>query len=131
MITTSANPRRTGPSGKMHSALEKIYPTDEDGEKQGKLKRSDKKQLTNVFIFLGILCTVFLLAILKLKHSPQNTLRALRHTSSFPNHIKQGETTSLPPNSIYRVEVQGELGVPFKLNQFAGMVALVVNVACK
>ena len=131
MIATTANPRRTGPSGKKHSALEKIYPTDEDGEKQGKLNRSDNKQLTNVFIFLGTLCTVFLLAIVKLKHSPQNTLRGLRHTSSFPNHIIQGEATSLPPNSIYRVEVQGELGLPFKLNQFAGMVSLVVNVACK
>jgi hypothetical protein len=105
---------------------------DEDDEKQEKMKRWERKQLTNGVVLLGTLCAVFLVAVFKLKHSPQNTLRALRHKSSaFPNHIQQGEATSLPPNSIYRVEVQGELGLPFKMNQFAGMVSLVVNVACK
>ena len=129
-----ANPRRTRPSGKKHSAdvSEKRCPVDEDDEKQEKMKRWERKQLTNGVVLLGTLCAVFLVAVFKLKHSPQNTLRALRHKSSaFPNHIQQGEATSLPPNSIYRVEVQGELGLPFKMNQFAGMVSLVVNVACK
>lgn len=132
MIATMANPRRKRPSGKKHSDLEKTYPPDEDDEKQGKLKRSDKKRLTIVFVGLGILCTVFLVAVFKLKRFPQNSLRALRQKSSFRNQFQPGEATSLPPNSIYRVEVQGALGsLPFKMNQFAGMVSLVVNVACK
>ena len=37
----------------------------------------------------------------------------------------------LPPNSIYRLSVQDGNDQAFDLNKFAGMVTLVVNVACK
>jgi hypothetical protein len=102
---------------------------EEDGEKQGKLKRFDQQRMTSVFVFLAVLCLVFLAAIVKLKHSRYSP-RSLRHKPASIVQNQHGELTSLPPNSIYRLEIQDGLGSPFTLD-YSGMVSLVVNVASK
>jgi glutathione peroxidase len=104
---------------------------EEDGEKQGKLKRSAEQRMTSVLGFLGILCLVFLVAIVKLKHSPHGP-RALRHKAEAAAlAVHHGEDTTLPPNSIYRLMVEDGTGSPIKLTPYSGMVSLVVNVASK
>jgi hypothetical protein len=104
---------------------------EEDGEKQGKLKKRSAEQRMTVFGFLGVLCLVFLVAIVKLKHSPHGP-RALRHKAEEAALlVHHGEDTTLPPNSIYRLMVEDGTGSPIKLTPYSGMVSLVVNVASK
>mmetsp|Transcript_29166 Transcript_29166/g.44097 ORF Transcript_29166/g.44097 Transcript_29166/m.44097 type:complete len:126 (-) Transcript_29166:505-882(-) len=102
------------------------------GEKEEKLQRSHQQRTSIVFSFLGVLAFFFLVAIVKIKHSPYgpNALRSHRKqqqdsVSSHNNNIM------LPPNSIYRLSVEDGQGSPLSLEKFAGMVSLVVNVACK
>lgn len=118
-----------GISEKVPSPLASLV--DDDGEKQGKLKKSAQQRLTSVFGFLGFLSFIFLVAIVKLKHSPHSP-RTLRHRAEEEAIlVHHGEDTTLPPNSLYRLMVEDGKGSPIKLTQFSGMVSLVVNVASK
>jgi hypothetical protein len=76
-------------------------------------------------LFLGILSVVFLVAIVKLHHTPHK--RSMRH--GFNKNIVETQMTHLPPNSIYRLSVENSSGKQESLAQYAGMVSLVVNVA--
>lgn len=104
-----------------------------DGEKQDKLRRKEQQRMNSVFGFLGILCLVFVVAIVKLKHSPHSPSRALRHKiEAFGQaHHQPRQSTALPPHSIYRLDTQDGRGLTHKLDQYSGMVSLVVNVASK
>lgn len=105
-----------------------------DGEKQEKLRRKEQQRMNSVFGFLGVLCLVFVVAIVKLKHSPYSSPpRALRHKiEAFGQaHHQPLQSTALPPHSIYRLETQDGRGLTHKLDQYSGLVSLVVNVASK
>lgn len=97
----------------------------EDNEKAGKLRQRDQNRAVHVMLFLAIMSVIFLVAIVKLHHTPNK--RSMRH--GFNNNIVQSQKTHLPPNSIYRLSVENSSGKQESLEQYAGMVSLVVNVA--
>ena len=97
----------------------------EDDEKAGKLRQRDQNRAVQVMLFLGILSVIFLVAIVKLHHTPNK--RSMRH--GFNKNVVQSQKTPLPPNSIYRLSVENSSGKQESLEQFVGMVSLVVNVA--
>jgi len=116
--------RRSSQRSNMATHVESI-----SGEKEEKLERSNKQRLSFVFSFLGTLAFLFLVSFVKMKHSPYgpNAVRSRREQKG----LSQNSNMVLPPNSIYRLTVQDSRGSPLSLERFAGMVSLVVNVACK
>jgi hypothetical protein len=99
-------------------------PSIEDDEKAGKLRQRDQNRAMQVVLFLGILSLIFLVAIVKLHHTPHK--RSMRHGYKA---TMETQKTFLPPNSIYRLSAENGSGTPTSLVQYAGMVSLVVNVA--
>jgi len=101
------------------------------GEKEEKLKDRESKRIMKVFLFLGALSLIFVVAIVKMRHS-KYTPRSLRVQENIHSKTEKGshrETTFLPPNSIYRLKVKDYHGALTSLEKYAGMVSLVVNVA--
>lgn len=106
-------------------------------EKAGKLRQRDESRLMRVFLFLGMLCFVFLVAIVKLHHIPSQkkyrsvSVRRRKDEKQVKQQQQQHDSNllTLPLNSIYRLEVENNQGQQESLSQYAGMVSLVVNVA--
>lgn len=131
--------QRKGQSGEKSSNRE-------DGEKVGKIRRQQESRLLSALAFLAILCFTFLVAIVKLRHNTQTSPRSSSHsslsqlrsrkTSDIDNSIElqppshQHDNLLLPPHSIYKLSVPDANGNPTSLEKFAGMVTLIVNVAC-
>ena len=126
-----------------------VYSNREDGEKVGKIRRQQESRLLSALALLAILCFTFLVAIVKLRHNTQTSPRSSSHSHSAslsqlrsrktsdidgsievqpPSH--QHDNLLLPPHSIYKLLVPDANGNPTSLEKFAGMVTLIVNVAC-
>lgn len=108
----------------------------DDGEKEGKLKNMESQRMKNVFIFLGALCLVFVLAVVSLNpsgslYSPTFLRQKDEKSSSGSNKHHRRTTTFLPPNSIYRLSAEDGKGKMTSLEKYAGKVSLIVNVASK
>jgi hypothetical protein len=99
-------------------------PSIEDDEKGNKLRKRDQNRATQVAVFLGILSLIFLVATVKLHHTPHK--RSVRLGTKV---TMETQKTHLPPNSIYRLSAKNGSGTQTPLEQYAGMVSLVVNVA--
>lgn len=95
---------------------------DED-EKGAKLRRRARAQFMNALLCAGFLLTVVSVLTVKLHHSPK--------TRGGVRSAAVAALSQLPPNSIYRLSVVDANGAMQSLAQYAGMVTLVVNTACK
>jgi uncharacterized membrane protein len=111
---------------------ENLFAARADDEKEVKVRQHQESRLVRVVFFFGMLCFVFIVAIVKLNHSPSNKY----HSASIRRRQKQtlvrqqpDANVLLPLNSIYRLFVQDNQGQEVSLEQYAGMVSLVVNVA--
>lgn len=121
--TGGAREDSSPPSSNKHNDLD---------EKTQKLQKRNESRLVRVFLFLGMLCFIFLVAIVKLHHTPDH--KKYRSASVRRRHQDQQQqqdhdASLLPLNSIYRLEVENNTGKQESLAQYAGMVSLVVNVA--
>lgn len=102
---------------------------DEDEAKGRKFEREQAKRSSILVMCFGLFGIMFLAAIIKVKHGvTKYTPRSLRQVDKkiqkdFP------PSSFLPPNSIYRLSVEGGNGQRISLEKFVGMVTLVVNVA--
>jgi glutathione peroxidase len=109
------------------------------GEKGGKIRRQQKSQFQNALLFLGIMSLIFLVTIVKLRHGTKTHNSLLRSRVLNKQGIgsldldlvpPQHGSTFLPPNSIYKLSVEDATGQEVSLEKYAGIVTLVVNVAC-
>lgn len=96
-----------------------------DDEKAGKLRQRESSRVTKVFVFLGLLCLIFLVAIVKLHHTRRHGVNVRRRQAKQASK----HTNLLPLTSIYRLSVEDKDGQQTSLDPYAGMVSLVVNVA--
>jgi hypothetical protein len=111
---------------------------DSYGEKGGKIRRRQKSQFQNACLFLGIMSLISLVSIVKLRHSGKHNSslrsRALNKQGIQSHDLQlippQHGSTFLPPNSIYKLSVEDATGKEVSLEKYAGIVTLVVNVAC-
>ena len=94
----------------------------DDDEKGGKVRQREESRTFQVFVFLGLLSLVFLVAIVKLRHSPHRLSVRRRQKRQEPHNL-------LALHSIYRESVEDKNGQLVSLEHYAGMVSLVVNVA--
>jgi len=102
-------------------------PTFNDDEKAGKLRQRQESRVVKAFFFLGLLVLVFLVAIVKLHHTPKYRSVGVRRRHS--QEAVAQKHNLLPLQSIYRLSVENKDGQQESLEQYAGMVSLVVNVA--
>lgn len=108
------------------------------GEKGGKIRRRQKSKLQNGLLFLGIMSLIILVAMVKLRHNEKHNSslrsRALNKRGMESHDLglvpPQHGSTFLPPNSIYKLSVEDATGQEVSLEKYAGIVTLVVNVAC-
>jgi hypothetical protein len=119
------------------------------GEKGGKIRRQERSQLLNGLVFLGIMSVVFLVAIVKSRHNRNSPFSNRLRSSSGDRRLPRGEVSEggtaahqleivppdhnqmfLPPHSIYKLSIADATDQLISLEKFAGLVTLVVNVAC-
>lgn len=134
-----------------HRAVVEISNNDAS-EKDAKIRRSKAKRTKAIVTSFGVLALFFLSVFVKMKHNkyshPLRGLRRVREYEKWPTdsdslisnndtlarkvlHQHSAVTTSLPLNSIYRLSTIDSSGEVVSLLKYAGMVSLVVNVACK
>jgi hypothetical protein len=111
------------------------------GEKGTKMQRQQESRTQNALVFLGIMSLLFIAGMVKLRHNPSvsksHKLGSLRsNTIPHKESLALEEVTRgtnalfIPPHSIYSLSVSDYTGNMVSLNQFHGMVTLIVNVAC-
>jgi len=120
-----------------------VHPDNDPSEKVGKIRRSKAKQAKIVMAFIGVVILMVVSVVVKMKHNKYSDPRGLRRVREYEGERRDSGTellnqnggvaasTSLPPNSIYRLSVKDSNGAVVSLAKYAGMVTLVVNVACK
>mmetsp|Transcript_8206 Transcript_8206/g.11844 ORF Transcript_8206/g.11844 Transcript_8206/m.11844 type:complete len:140 (-) Transcript_8206:590-1009(-) len=118
-------------------------PESDPSEKAGKIRQSKARQAKIVMGFIGVVILVIVSVVVKIKHNKYRDTRGLRRVREYEEErvdsgidiMNQNSAaiggTSLPPNSIYRLSVTDSDGAIVSLAKYAGMVTLVVNVACK
>ena len=112
---------------------------DDHDEKGGKLRRARRDRRDRVVRnALAAVTVVFFIAFLQLHHSQQRTLPGNNQRVKFKqegheqhSHRRGVQEPQLPALSIYRLDVENQLGNMTSLGKYAGMVTLVVNTACK
>ena len=116
---------------------------DEDGEKGGKIRKEKHSKFQSIIVCLVLLCILTLIVMVKFRHVDKMT-SSLRKRAHNRKHVHYSSETAessqvrlqhqdgvfLPPNSIYSMSVEDLDGQMTSLQKFAGMVTLVVNVAC-
>ncbi len=116
------------------------FPTDsssaDDGEKGAKLLR--EKETRNKRLILTFLLSMVAIAVTLTAASVSSvdTFPRLRYRQGAGFHepgleARRVEADSLPPDSIYNLEVEDNQGHMVSLRQYAGNITLVVNTACK
>lgn len=137
--------RRT-PQGVGSTGSSTSLDSSDASEKDGKIRRQERSQLLNGLVFLGIMSVVFLVAIVKSRHNQNSPLsNRLRSTGArrHPHEVLDGAAAQqleivpphnnqlfLPPHSIYKLSIPDANDQLVLLEKFAGLVTLVVNVAC-
>ena len=73
---------------------------DDSNEKAGKLRQRHESRLVRVVFFLGILSFIFVVAIVKLNHSPRNKYRSssIRRRQK-QNSLQQQQTRCTAPST--------------------------------
>jgi hypothetical protein len=110
---------------------------EDDNEKGIKVRRQARARAKNALACLGLMTTCFLVIIFQLSKSPGKVMKGKlrRARQELEHETAKLESfdleTPLPPNSIYRLSVNDELGEPWSLGDYAGKVTLIVNTACK
>jgi hypothetical protein len=110
----------------------------EDGEKGSKIRRRQHSQFHRILLFLGLGLMLSLVVMVKFRHKNKYTPSKLRSSSRSLNQRESHESSVelmdagsfLPPNSIYKLSVEDNLGKMLSLEKYHGMVTLIVNVAC-
>jgi hypothetical protein len=114
-----------------------LEPPTEDDDKGGKLRRRKQSQARSCVAFLAILSFLILVLMVKMNHTQKyissklRRHRAAQHDASL--EVKgAGETVDsfLPPDSIYKLSLPDMAGNLVSLENYRGMVTLIVNVAC-
>lgn len=108
-----------------------------DDEKGAKITNQKVQRAKSTVLFLGFVCLIGMVALYSFKDSTdfhpfsEGYLRArgLKKKDSSTSLLQYD--SELPQNSIYRVSVKGAEGDLVDLDQFSGMVSLVVNTACR
>jgi hypothetical protein len=108
---------------------------DEKDEKGAKITSQKMERTKNTLLFLAVLFVVGVGALIfdSTDFNPsfkEGYLRARGLKKKDSASLLQYDS-ELPHNSIYRVSVKGADGDQVPLEQFAGMVSLVVNTACR
>ena len=108
---------------------------EEDGEKDGKIQRRQRQQtqLKMILAALGIFGLFALVVTVKLKHQKYSppTLRSRRQKEKESHDLELIDPGHfVPPDSIYKLSIEDINGKMVSLEQFHGMVTLIVNVAC-
>jgi hypothetical protein len=105
--------------------------TEDEDSKVGKVQTAEQRRTTFVLGLLGFLCFLFLIGMVKLNHnrSYRGPYSLRRQQEEKSNQQQANAALFLPPQSIYRVSVENGEGEMTSLEQFAGKVSLVVNVA--
>jgi len=117
-----------------------------DNEKGSKMKRQKESQTKAIFFCLSILAFLGLVAKVEVNHLHKFTGKRLRrHSHSTEKHEHHHSTKRqteenpikaqialdfVPPNSLYKLEVEDIHGKMIDFSKFRGMVTLIVNVAC-
>jgi len=123
--------RRKGPSGTSHQSVD-------DNEKGGKVKRQSQEKTKSTIL---VLVVFLILGFCALKVFPDSTdfdplgpggLRSkarslLKRRGTGESLLKH--PSLLPPDSVYNLKVDDCEGNKVDLEQFAGSVSLIVNVA--
>ena len=99
---------------------------------------SEKKESGNrirIILMVGALCSIIVFAMLQFrgqtKASSSLRSRGIQQMDvDFPSWNVPHGGIMIPPNSIYRLSVEDANGKMVSLQRFAGLVTLVVNVAC-
>ena len=107
-------------------------------EKGAKISSQKMAQTKNTLLFLAVFCLIGMGALYTFQDSTdfhpfsEGYLRArgLRKKSDDKSLTMQ-YASDIPQNSIYHVSVKGADGGDISLEQYSGMVSLVVNTACK
>ena len=111
----------------------------DDDEKAAKLIRRARAKYMNMLLATGLVLTVLSVMMVKVHHSPKLMMRG-RHPNSRSTELQQQQPMGgaslrdvalLPPDSIYRREVENAQGKFTSLLEYAGKVTLVVNTACQ
>uniref|UniRef100_A0A7S0L114 Uncharacterized protein n=1 Tax=Asterionellopsis glacialis TaxID=33640 RepID=A0A7S0L114_9STRA len=122
---------------------EAVHSDNDPSEKVGKIRRSKAKQAKILMGFIGVVILMIVSVVVKMKHNKYSDPRGLRRVREYEEERRDpgieimnpkggaAASTSLPPNSIYRLSVSDSNGAMVSLAKYAGMVTLVVNVACK
>ena len=132
MSTPKSGPMQRKPSTPNSG---KTTPQSRDDEgKHRKVQRQQESRTKNALVFLGIMCVVFLTAMVKLRHNHDmpkslSSLRSHKRHNSLAAE-QQHAIPFIPPSSIYSLSVEDITGKMVSLNRFHGMVTLIVNVAC-
>jgi hypothetical protein len=140
--------RRT-PQGGGNTGSATSLDSGDAGEKGGKIRRQERSQLLNGLVFLGIMSVVFLVAIVKSRHNRNSPFSNRLRSSGdrrLPREVSEGGGNAgqqqleimppdnnqlfLPPHSIYKLSIPDATDQLISLEKFAGLVTLVVNVAC-
>ena len=108
---------------------------DDDNEKGNKIMRQDVARTKSTVLFVGFMCFLAAGALLVFQDSTDfdvfrgdgkyslRRMRGLKKAGEVKRH------TLLPPDSIYHLQAKDCDGNSIDLEQFAGSVSLVVNVA--
>ena len=114
----------------------------EDDDKGGKLRRKRAAQARSLVVLVGFVGFIFLVSIVKMNHHnrymPSSSRLRLRKQQTEDKALELQSASSrqmaesfLPPDSIYRLSVQDMQGSIVSLEQYHGLVTMIVNVACK
>lgn len=108
----------------------------DDGEKGAKLRRESASRNKKVIMSLLLSVIAIIVTITATSISTVDSIPKLRYRPNAGFHepgleARRIEPDSLPPNSIYRLEVEDQHGKLVSLRQYAGNITLVVNTACK
>lgn len=115
----------------------------EDDDKGGKLRRKREAQARALMVLVAFVAFIFLVSIVKVNHHSKympSSVRKARRTQREEVEDKSIDLQSagrqmvesfLPPDSIYNLSVKDMQGSSVSLEQYSGLVTLIVNVACK
>ena len=106
----------------------------DDGEKGAKLQRETASR--NKKVVFSLLLSAIAILITITASSTIDDLPKLRYRQNAGFHepgleARRIEADSLPPDSIYNLEIEDQQGKLVSLRQYAGNITLVVNTACK
>lgn len=121
----------------------------EDDDKGGKLRRKRASQARSLVVLVALVSFILLVSLVKTNHHNKYIPSKLRKhpQSNHRNNIQEvadnkalelqsaggmaHSNSFLPPDSIYKLSVKDMQGSTVSLEQYHGLVTMIVNVACK